>query len=71
MTLRMYLQDEGFEFLIVADRWPHVVAPGQVGVNADLVYFAGYASICDSSSSGYGHADGRGWVVDGGAEAVS
>ena len=36
-----------------------------------LVYFAGYASLCDSSGSGDWYADGRGWGVDCGAEAVS
>jgi hypothetical protein len=36
-----------------------------------LVYSVGHASFCDSSSSGDRYADGRGWSVDGGAEAVS
>jgi len=36
-----------------------------------LLYFAGYASLCDSSSSGDGYADGRGRSSYGGSEAVS
>lgn len=43
----------------------------RVAVNGYLVYFAGYASLCDSSGSRYWYADGRGWGVDGGAETVS
>ena len=36
-----------------------------------LVYSGGYASICDSSSSGYWYADVRGWGAASRAEAVS
>jgi hypothetical protein len=44
----------------------------EVSVSDDLIllYFAGYASLCDSSSSGYWDADGSGWN-DRCAEAVS
>ncbi len=48
----------------------NVTANAEQG-SAYLVYFAGYASICDSSGSRDWYADGRGWGVDGGAEAVS